>query len=155
MEDIVTQRFNEFRQSLGLSILAFSKTINVGQATLNKQTKEDGCGVSISTIVKTLEAYPDLSAEWLLRGEGDMKKGDEWKVTQFIPVQNNELVDALKDHIASLKAENEHLRKDIEEYKREKSGQAVAASGYGFVAAEDNPLTKSADKTLTKTVYEK
>lgn len=99
--------------------------------------------MSLTTIVLLLEAYPDLSAEWLLRGEGDMKKGEEWKVTQFIPVQNNELVDALKDHIASLKAENEHLRKDIEEYKREKSGQAMATSGYVFVAAEDNPLTKT------------
>jgi hypothetical protein len=133
MEDIVTQRFNEFRQSIGLSILAFSKTINVGQATLNKQTKEDGCGVSISTIVKTLQAYPDLSAEWLLRGEGDMKKGEEWKVTQFIPVQNNELVDALKDHIATLKADNERMRKEIDEYRREKTAAPVE---YSSLAAE-------------------
>lgn len=150
MEDIVTQRVNEFRQSLGLSILAFSKAININQTTLNKQLKEGGCGVQVSTLTQILDTYPDLSAEWLLRGEGDMKKGEEWKVTQFIPVQNNELVDALKDHIASLKAENEHLRKDIEEYKREKSGQAVAASGYGFVAAEDNPLTKTEMKSDVK-----
>lgn len=75
MEELVTQRFNEFRQSLGLSILALSKIINVGQATLNKQTKDDGCGVSISTIVKTLEAYPNLSAEWLIRGVGSMEHG--------------------------------------------------------------------------------
>lgn len=155
MEDNVTQRVKEFLRSIHLTTNGLSKVINIGQPTLSKQLKEGGCGVSLTTIVLLLEAYPDLSAEWLLRGEGDMKKGDEWKVTQFIPVQNNELVDALKDHIASLKAENEHLRKDIEEYKREKSGQAVAASGYGFVAAEDNPLTKSADKTLTETVYEK
>ena len=155
MEDIVTQRVNEFREKEGLSIRAFALKIGMLQETLNKQLKEDGRGASISTIVLILAAYPDLSAEWLLRGEGDMKKGEEWKVTQFIPVQNNELVDALKDHIASLKAENEHLRKDIKEYKREKSGQAVAASGYGFVAAEENPLTKSADKTLTETVDEK
>lgn len=133
MEDIVTQRFNEFRQSLGLSILAFSKTINVGQATLNKQTKEDGCGVSISTIVKTLEAYPDLSAEWLLRGEGEMKKGAGWQVAQFVPVHDTELVDALKDHIATLKGENERLRKELEEYKREKSAMPIE---YSSVAAD-------------------
>ena len=134
MEDIVTQRFNEFRQSLGLSILAFSKTINVGQATLNKQTKEDGCGVSISTIVKTLETYPELSAEWLLRGEGEMKKGVEWQVTQFVPVHDTELVDALKDHIATLKGENERLRKELEESKREKIAAPIE---YGSVATEE------------------
>lgn len=143
MEDGVTQRVREFLESIHLTVNGLSRVINIGQPTLSKQMKEGGCGVSLTTIVLLLGAYPDLSAEWLLRGEGDMKKGEEWKVTQFIPVQNNELVDALKDHIASLKAENEHLRKDIEEYKREKSGQAMAASGYGFVAAEDNPLTKT------------
>ena len=132
MEDSVTQRVREFLESIHLTVNGLSRVINIGQPTLSKQMKEGGCGVSLTTIVLLLEAYPDLSAEWLLRGEGGMKKGDEWKVTQFIPVQNNELVDALKDHIASLKAENEHLRKDIEEYKREKSGQAVAASGYGL-----------------------
>lgn len=136
MEDIVTQRFNEFRQSLGLSILGLSKQINVGQATLNKQTKDGGCGVSISTIVKTLSAYQDLSAEWLLRGEGEMKRGDDWKATQFIPIQNNELVDALKDHIATLKADNKRMRMEIEEYRREKSGSTMAAADYAFTAAE-------------------
>lgn len=140
MEDIVTQRVNEFRQGKQLSILALSKVLEMNQTTLNKQLKEDGCGVQVSTLVKILSAYPELSAEWLLRGEGEMKKGDEWKVTQFIPVPNNELVDALKDHIASLKAENEHLRKEIEEYRREKSG---AATGYGYMAAEGTPLTKT------------
>lgn len=108
----------------------------------------------LSTIADILQAFPEVSIEWLVLGDGDMIKhsneDENWKVTQFIPVQNNELVDALKDHIASLKAENEHLRKDIEEYKREKSGQAVATSGYGFVAAEDNPLTKTEMKSDIK-----
>jgi hypothetical protein len=140
MEDIVTQRVNEFREVNKLSVTSLSKVLNIGQTTLNKQLKEDGYGVSLSTILLLLSAYPELSAEWLLRGEGEMKKGDEWKVTQFIPVPNNELVDALKDHIASLKAENEHLRKEIDEYRREKSG---AAAGYGYMAAEGTPLTKT------------
>ena len=133
MEDIITQRVNEFRQSLGLSILAFSKAININQTTLNKQLKEDGCGVQVSTLIQILDTYPDLSAEWLLRGEGDMKKGEEWKVTQFIPVPNNELVDALKDHIATLKADNERMRREIDEYKREKIASPIE---YSSVAAE-------------------
>lgn len=133
MEDIVTQRVNEFRKSLDLSILAFSKEININQTTLNKQLKDGGCGVQVSTLTQILDTYPDLSAEWLLRGEGDMKKGEEWKVTQFIPIQNNELVDALKDHIATLKAENERLRKEMEDYRREKSAAPIE---YSSVAAE-------------------
>lgn len=134
MEEVVTQRVNAFREKEGLSIRAFALKIGMLQETLNKQLKEDGRGVSISTIVLILAAYPDLSAEWLLRGEGDMKKGEEWKVTQFIPIQNNDLVDALKDHIATLKGENERMRKEIEEYRREKSAAPVE---YGSVAAEE------------------
>lgn len=155
MEDNVTQRVKEFLRSIHLTTNGLSKVINIGQPTLSKQLKEGGCGVSLTTIVLLLEAYPDLSAEWLLRGDGDMKNGEEWKVTQFIPVPNNDLVDALKDHITTLKADNERMRKEIDEYRREKSGQAVAAYNYGFVAAEENPLTESADNQLTETVYEK
>jgi hypothetical protein len=94
MEDGVTQRVREFLESIHLTVNGLSRVINIGQPTLSKQMKEGGCGVSLTTIVLLLEAYPDLSAEWLLRGEGGMKKGEEWKVMQFIPVQNNELVDA-------------------------------------------------------------
>lgn len=135
MEEIVTQRVNEFREKEGLSIRAFALKIGMLQETLNKQLKEDGRGVSISTIVLILAAYPDLSAEWLLRGEGEMKRGDDWKVTQFIPIQNNELVDALKDHIATLKGENERLRNEIESMRREKS---AAPAEYSSVVADCN-----------------
>jgi transcriptional regulator with XRE-family HTH domain len=140
MKDIVTQRVNEFRKSNDLSVNAFAQSLNMNQATLNQQLKEDGHGVTLTTISLILQAYPDLSAEWLLRGDGSMKKGDNWKVTEFIPIQNNDLVDALKDHIATLKADNERMRKEIEEYRREKSG---AAAGYGYMAAEGTPLTKT------------
>lgn len=134
MEDIVTQRVNEFRKSLDLSILAFSKEININQTTLNKQLKDGGCGVQVSTLTQILDTYPDISAEWLLRGEGEMKRGDEWKVAQFVPVHDTELVDALKDHIATLKGENERMRKEIDEYKREKSSAPIE---YSSVAAEE------------------
>ena len=133
MEEIVTQRVNEFREKEGLSIRAFALKIGMLQETLNKQLKEDGRGVSISTIVLILAAYPDLSAEWLLRGEGEIKKGVEWQVTQFVPVHDTELVDALKDHINTLKGENERLRNEIESMRREKSAAPIE---YSSVAAD-------------------
>lgn len=133
MEKSVTQRVMEFLESIHLTVNGLSRVINIGQPTLSKQMKEGGCGVSLTTVVLLLESYPDLSAEWLLRGEGDMKKGEEWKVTQFIPIQNNELVDALKDHITTLKADNERMRREIEEYRREKSAAPIE---YSSVAAE-------------------
>lgn len=138
MEEFVTQRVNEFRHSLGLSILAFSKAIEVGQQTLHKQLKEDGCGVSITTVANILKYYPDLSAEWLLRGEGEMKKGDEWKVTQFIPIPNKEL-EQLEDHIKTLKELNTMLREKIKVLEAEKKD--APAVPYPYAAAES--LTKN------------
>jgi transcriptional regulator with XRE-family HTH domain len=135
MKDIVTQRVNEFRKGNDLSVNAFAQSLNMNQATLNQQLKEDGHGVTLTTISLILQAYPDLSAEWLLRGEGDMKKGEEWKVTQFIPIQNNDLVDALKDHIATLKADNDRMRQEIDEYKREKIAAPIE---YSSMAADGN-----------------
>ena len=134
MEDIVTQRVNEFRKSLDLSILAFSKEININQTTLNKQLKEGGCGVQVSTLTQILDTYTDLSAEWLLRGDGSMKKGDNWKVTEFIPVQNNELVEALKDNITLLKENNAMLKEKVRVLEAEKKNNASVP--YSSVAAE-------------------
>lgn len=74
MEDIVTQRVNEFRQSLGLSNRGLALKLGMLPETLNKQLKEGGYGVSVSTIVLILSTYPNLSAEWLMRGEGEMAK---------------------------------------------------------------------------------
>jgi hypothetical protein len=89
-----------------LSILAFSKEININQTTLNKQLKDGGCGVQVSTLTQILDTYPDLSAEWLLRGEGEMKKGVNAVQMQFGNVLNNTLVqtiDSLNTTIAMLK----------------------------------------------------
>jgi transcriptional regulator with XRE-family HTH domain len=136
IENNVTQRFREFMGSTGLSILAFANAIGIPQSTLNQQLNGrngKNIGVQISVITATLSAYPDLSAEWLLRGEGEMKKGAEWQVTQFVPVHDTELVDALKDHIATLKGENERLRKEMEEYKRDKIAAPIE---YSSVAAD-------------------
>lgn len=143
MEDIVTQRVNEFRKSLDLSILAFSKEININQTTLNKQLKDGGCGVQVSTLTQILDTYPDLSAEWLLRGEGEMKKGDEWKVTQFIPIPNKE-VEQLEDHIKTLKELNAMLREKIKVLEAEK--KTAPAVPYPYAAAESltrNELTNN------------
>ena len=134
MENNVTQRFREFMESTGLSILAFANAIGIPQSTLNQQLNGrngKNIGVQISVITATLSAYPDLSAEWLLRGEGEMKKGDEWKVTQFIPVPNKE-VEQLEDHIKTLKELNTMLREKIKVLEAEK--KAAPAVPYPYAA---------------------
>lgn len=52
---------------------SFSKIVGIPQVTLNNYVKGRR-GVSYEVIEAILSAFPEVSAEWLLRGEGDMLK---------------------------------------------------------------------------------
>lgn len=65
------QRLKEVLAYSGLSVRAFSIKCGVSQPTLDKQFKGLR-GVSIETMMSVLYAFPEISAEWLMRGNGDM-----------------------------------------------------------------------------------
>lgn len=73
MENLVLERLKEFLSVEKLSVNAFSKTIGIGQTTVNNYFLGNR-KLSLELITNTLTAFPSLSAEWLLRGEGDMYK---------------------------------------------------------------------------------
>lgn len=50
---------------------SLARRCNANQKTLNNQINGE-TAVSLSTILLVLEALPDVSTEWLLRGKGDM-----------------------------------------------------------------------------------
>lgn len=134
MENIVTQRVRDFMQKEGLSILAFSKAIGVPQSTLNQQLNGrngKNIGVQISVIAAILSAYPNLSAEWLLRGEGAMDRG----AAHDLRGRDEELVAALRDNIEALKESNALLREKVKALEAEKKG--VLAHGHVAVAVEE------------------
>lgn len=69
----VISRIKEIIRLKAKSVLDFSKTIGVNQVTLNNQIIGNR-KLSLETIISITNTYPDISAEWLLRGEGDMIK---------------------------------------------------------------------------------
>lgn len=71
MENLIAQRVREFLTINSISINSLAKQINVAQATLNPQLRGDRT-LAANIVVKILETFPDISAEWLLRGEGEM-----------------------------------------------------------------------------------
>ena len=71
MERDVVQRIRKVIESDGISIAALSKKMGVLQQTLNRQVSGEGA-MSLSTVYKFLSYYPNVSAEWLLRGKGEM-----------------------------------------------------------------------------------
>lgn len=71
IENTLTERFKELISAKSASVLDFSRLIGVAQTTLNSQLSSTK-GVSSNVILLTLDAFPDVSAEWLLRGKGEM-----------------------------------------------------------------------------------
>ena len=73
METIVAQRIKSILNDNQISIAAFAKMIGMLQVTCNRQIRGDQA-VSLAMIEGFLHVFPDISAEWLLRGEGEMYK---------------------------------------------------------------------------------
>ena len=68
--DILT-RLKEIISFSGLSNRAFSIKCGIAQKTLDNQLKGLR-SLSLDTTVSVLNAFPDVSAEWLLRGTGQI-----------------------------------------------------------------------------------
>lgn len=67
----IYQRVKCVLENKSISVNALSKKINVAQATLNPQLKGDR-SLAANIVEKILTAFPDVSAEWLMRGVGTM-----------------------------------------------------------------------------------
>lgn len=126
MEEAVRKRLNRLVKESGMSESAFAESVNVVQVTLNRQLSGKR-SVSSDTILSVLQNQKDLSAEWLLRGEGAM-----YKTTELPPVdvsseesiehsaevarlvrEKNELIDVNEE----LREENKRLRAQLEVLK--------------------------------------
>ena len=103
-----------------LFLFMADKSINDNQMTvcaglsigvIGKMRKGITKGLNSSNIEKILHAYPDLSSEWLLRGEGEMYKSktsneqSEWKVLLKEINDRDELIRKQAEQIGALKAE--------------------------------------------------
>lgn len=72
MEEEVKIRIREILKEFSSNPTQLSKQFGVNQKTLNSQIN-DTTTLSVSTILLILNAFPEVSAEWLLRGNGEMK----------------------------------------------------------------------------------
>ncbi|WP_368122056.1 hypothetical protein [Bacteroides thetaiotaomicron] len=97
----------------------FSSIINIVQVTFNRYM--NGRTPSYEVIDSILRAFPDISAEWLLRGEGEMKKKlDSYSETATIDnaqklliefnKQTEQLLKDRDDTIRNLQLENAFLK---------------------------------------------
>lgn len=74
------KRIKSLMQEFSMSENEFAKALSMSQSTLNGYTKESR-KPSLALAESVLNAFEDISAEWLLRGEGAM-----YKTTELPPV---------------------------------------------------------------------
>lgn len=75
MESVIIQRFKKVTEKYNISVTALGGIIGIHPSTLNRQFSGESA-MSLNTVVAFLQYFKDVSAEWLLRGEGEMTKGD-------------------------------------------------------------------------------
>lgn len=76
MEVTIYQRIMAILEDKQLSVNAFSKMVNMSQTTLNTQLKGERT-LSANVVAKVLETFPEVSSEWVMRGEGSMYRKEE------------------------------------------------------------------------------
>ena len=103
-------RLKKYIDYKGISISAFERSIGMSNASFGKSLKNGG-SIGGDKLEKILSVYPDINAEWLLTGAGEMLKSttkmnishidNEWILKRFeeIVAEN-----------ALLKRENEELK---------------------------------------------
>lgn len=136
MEKALTERFKELIRVKSSSILDFSKRIDIAQTTLNSQLCSTR-GISINVIMLTLNAFPDISAEWLLRGVGNMYKNVEAS-TDSEEEEDSEEDKFYKDIIFTYQEMTKEYRKKIEYL------EAELAKAAPFAGEEKKKQSKSA-----------
>lgn len=107
MEKSLKQRIISFLQAQNVSVNMFAKSSGLKQTTLSDQINGES-KVSAITLTALLDYFPTLSAEWLLRGEGEMLKVD---TTPLLQEEDTEMLHS------SNEAEIEKLRDQLEQQK--------------------------------------
>lgn len=107
MEELIKQRLKAVLEEKGCNPTQFAKIHHLNQKTVHNQINAT-TQVSASIILLLLDSFPDLSAEWLLRGKGDMMLKDNCE--SALCQEENEDIQSLRDKIISLEAENKVLR---------------------------------------------
>lgn len=122
MENVeeVRQRIKELMNLKGLNFNSMSNENNSLRVKLTRQIGE-GKTLTCDVILYILVQFPNISAEWLLRGEGSMEKGAKAVQVQFGNVLNNTLVQT----IDSLNTTIAMLKERLQAYEQPKKADAV------------------------------
>jgi hypothetical protein len=76
MNEDFFDRLDKYMNFIGLNDNKITVQAGLPVGALGKQ-RRGGRGLSVQSIAKILHTYPDINAEWLITGDGEMIKGGE------------------------------------------------------------------------------
>ncbi|ANO47056.1 helix-turn-helix transcriptional regulator [Flavobacterium columnare NBRC 100251 = ATCC 23463] len=91
---MVSERLGHYLEKKGISFYAFENSLNAGRGSISKAVKE-GKSIGSSMLENILSLYIDLNPTWLLTGEGNMLKDDDFilnKSIQAFPLKTDNSV---------------------------------------------------------------
>ena len=115
-EQDIKKRVLELLKYNRISVRAMAARIGMPQQNLNNQINRD-IALSLKTLILIMSQFPNVSAEWLLRGKGNMfldgsSAGDNGEnVEQSSPTAG---VPSAETYIADLQRQIAEMRKDKE-----------------------------------------
>lgn len=111
----ILERIKEFISIKGLTPRAFAIKIDFNYSTLNNYLTGRRSTIDLELVNKTLSSFENLSAEWLLRGKGEML------LTSEQPTSSNESdrLSKLIDTIAFQQDTINNLQRKIKELEAE------------------------------------
>ncbi len=121
------QTENDVRQRISAVFTEFGDTQNklaggdsATQKRLNRQLADDGAAITVDTLLLILNKHTDVSAEWLLRGVGDMRVlPDGMDSPEDVEIAKLETtIETLLDRIVKYKARISELERLLPEQKR-------------------------------------
>jgi plasmid maintenance system antidote protein VapI len=119
----VLSRLMNFVKSTGLTTNAFISRIGMGSTTVFNQINGKRA-LSLDTVLNSLTNFGDLSAEWLLRGQGEMRLSERIDNSENTTVKYEGRIGALIDTITllqeTIKTKNatiDALQAELSQYK--------------------------------------
>ena len=117
-KNMVKTRIKQFCEAEGITVSSFEKSIGASNGYVNSISRS----VGIDKLNRILEKYPYLNIEWLLTGNGDMRKQQEQH-----EVSNTIDIHQLINTIAEQAKEIGRLEQALEDAKRKKGSPAYDA----------------------------
>ncbi|MDR2684407.1 MAG: helix-turn-helix domain-containing protein [Prevotellaceae bacterium] len=90
MGNNISERLILVIKHINLSTSAFAKNIGISQPQMFNYTKSRQ--PSLTIIEKILEKYPEISAEWLVTGKGEMLKNNYQNIDNLELIKHNNIL---------------------------------------------------------------